>query len=516
MVRWHRRGVAPTRAPRLALAVFFAALLGAFAWPMQVNGWNQNAQYALTKALVDGVPWIDKTRNELGDLSTGDIAFAKGHYWAVKAPGLAMVSVPAVAAAKAAGMRSTGDPTRGIWIAHLVGCVLAAVALAAAIYRFSEGIEPGYGAAAAAVTGLATLVLPFSTLFFSHALSMFLGFAAFLALWESRRRRSWRLLAVGGLVGGLSVVTDYSYAPQVVILGLYALERGAVLRRAAAYAGGALAGLLPLFAFNLWAFGSLIHTPYTDYWKQTGQQPGTMRLLEFHLGLFRSAWRFLFSSSGLLVLTPVLAIGAVSLTLLYRRGLRREALALGSIAGFYLVYHTGSGGFGGLGPPRYLTVVVPFLMAPIALALRRFPLATTALAIVSAFQMVVMTATGPLAEYDGMWLERAANKEFMATAASLVGITGWYAIIPYFLAVAVVVGLAVALSQIPDLRFDDVALAVGALGAWALVAAAATNDYGRSPGNDYVVAMSAVVLLVIATAAVLSRRFGIRPVPAAA
>src|SRR5262245_31409118 len=58
--------------PLLALAV-------AAAWPMQINGWNQNAHYALTRALVAGTPNIDRTQHEIGDLGTGDVSVDDGH-----------------------------------------------------------------------------------------------------------------------------------------------------------------------------------------------------------------------------------------------------------------------------------------------------------------------------------------------------------------------------------------------------------------------------------------------------
>ena len=65
---------------------------------MQVNGYNQNAHYALVRALaVYGTPYIDRTRGQIGDVSTGDVATYKGHVYAAKAPGLAFLSVPASA-----------------------------------------------------------------------------------------------------------------------------------------------------------------------------------------------------------------------------------------------------------------------------------------------------------------------------------------------------------------------------------------------------------------------------------
>ena len=66
--------------------VAFAAFAVAAVFPMQVNGWNQNAHYALVRALAQGTPTIDKTRTEIGDLGTGDVTLVDGHYYSNKAP----------------------------------------------------------------------------------------------------------------------------------------------------------------------------------------------------------------------------------------------------------------------------------------------------------------------------------------------------------------------------------------------------------------------------------------------
>ena len=94
-----------------------------------------------------------------------------------------------------------------------------------------------------------------------------------------------------------------------------------------------------------------------------------------------------------------------------------------------------------------------------------------------------MTATGPLAAYDGQWLERVANRQFMTTAASLVGVSGWYAIAPFFLAAVVAVGLGMA--SLPSFRVT-VLDAVGAVGVarwWAVAALGSYNEWGHTPSG---------------------------------
>jgi hypothetical protein len=461
----------------------------AFAWPMQVNGFNQTAHYALVKALADGVPYIDDTIGEVGDLGSGDTARFEGHLYTVKAPGLAMAAQPAYAAMEAVGMRTTGDPTRGIGVLNLGTSVLASIALLFLVRAAVERIEPGLGIAVAVILGLGALTLPFATLFFSHALGTALAFAAFATLLRERDGAAdARLVGLAGLLAGLAVVVEHPAGLIAGVLAVYAASRLPRLRRLAAYLGGALVGVAPLLAFNLWAFGSLTHTPYQDYWEAT---PGVSE------SFIRPSWdeisRMLLSSMGLLVLAPVVAVAAIGIALLFRRGRRAEALVSAVVPVAFLAYFSGFGAFGGLGPPRYLTPIMPFLALGIALALRAFPLTTLGTAAIGSFQAVVMTATGPLAAYDGDWLSRVGDRMFVSTAASLFDVTGWYSIAPYFLAVAVaVVSAAVATGRLP-VSGRDALLAAAAVGAWALAALVATNDYGRAPSMAFVLATVLIV-----------------------
>ena len=65
----------------------------------------------------------------------------------------------------------------------IFGCLLPFVVLLLLIDDFVERIVPGAGMATALLLGLGTLLLPYSTLFFSHMLAACLGFAAYYLLW---------------------------------------------------------------------------------------------------------------------------------------------------------------------------------------------------------------------------------------------------------------------------------------------------------------------------------------------
>jgi hypothetical protein len=452
------------------------------------------------KALARGTPTIDETLGETGDLKSHDVATHDGHLYTVKAPGLAMAATPTYLVVEAAGTRTTGDPSRVLWFLNLFTSVAATLALLLLLRSTADRLEPGFGTMTAVLVGLGALTLPFATLFFSHALSTALVFGSFAVL--VARSLTSRTLIGAGLLAGVAVVVEHSVWIAAAAVALYVVGRSRALRPVASFAVGAAVGVLPLFLFNVWAFRDPLHTPYVDYWRENPvfDAVALPRWSGFSLEVF--------SSLGLLTLAPVLAAGIAGAVLLYRRGYRAEALVCLGVPLAFLVYFAGSGAFGGQGPPRYLTPIMPFALLPLALALRRWPLATFTAAAITCFQAVLMTATGPLAAYDGQWLERVADRQFVATAAALVDVSGWYAIAPFFL--AAVVAVVCAAATLPPLRITmlDAALAVGVAGVWAAVALGSYNQWGRSPTSSYVLTVFAVVSIAAGAIALAARSRG--------
>ena len=190
--------------PALALL----SVVALYASIVQGPGHNQNSHYALVKALASGTASIDRTRHEIGGLGTVDISMFDGRYYSNKAPGLALASLPAYLALEKARVRTTGDPTTMLWALGIWSVVLPAALLLLLVRSLAERVEPGYGTAAAATLGLATLVLPFATLFFAHMLSTLLVFAAFAILWRERESRGrLAIVALAGVLAGFAVTT---------------------------------------------------------------------------------------------------------------------------------------------------------------------------------------------------------------------------------------------------------------------------------------------------------------------
>jgi hypothetical protein len=445
-------------------------LIAAYATVVQAPGANENAHYALTRALAHGTAVVDPYRS-----TTKDVSWYHGHYYVAKAPGLALLTAPVYvvlkrvhAARLVEGRVSARFATAlPIWALGLVGVVLPAAVLLLLIYRVADAFEPQLGPAVAVTAGLGTLILPFSTLFFDHMLGAALGFASFFVIWS--RQGGKASLVSGGVLAGLAVTADYPLALVAIGIGLYAISRGARIGGILAYGIGFTAGALPLFAYNRWAFGSVTHFPYEDavlYGGRTGHDVlGANSHGLFGVGLpsFPRAVALLFAPTGLLTLAPVLAMGAAGLVLLYHRR-RKEALLFAFIGVAYLVYNSGYRLlFGGYTPgPRFLIPALPFLAVGLAPSFRRFPASTTVLAVSSALTMTAVTVSSPELAWDYHWLSRIADRSFAGF--------GVVPMIPFFLLVGASVFLICRMYLPAWPARDDIRAAVTLFLGWTLVA----------------------------------------------
>jgi hypothetical protein len=472
---------------RVVAVVALGALALAYALPLASVGCPQTSHYAATRAIAHGHADIDRYSKE-----TCDLVRVGRHFYAAKAPGMDLWSVPWYLLLHAAGAvpgnpnaalsypdAMAGVPLRAIWQIGLWAVVLPALGLLILLRRTVERLEPGLGTAAAVVLGMSTLMLPFSTLLFAHVPAAALAFLSFALLFD---RDAGRLrVAAAGAAAGLAVSTDLPLAVPALLLGLYAASRTPHVQRLVAFGIGGVVGLVPLLAFDWWAFGSPFHLPYSGVALNPGasgveQTVGGHGFFTLQLPDFRVAIELLLSQRGLLVLTPVVAAGAAGTVLLWRRALRAEAVLIAALCIVEITWISGHNGkdmaLGGWVPgPRFLIPLLPFLCFALAPALRRAPATVGALAVVSAGAMAVATSAEPLLSNDDThhWIARIADGNFTATVLSLAGIGhGWLAIIPFYALLLVALAAAVVATPLP-IRRRDAWTAVAALVAWVVV-----------------------------------------------
>ena len=471
---------------RLALAAILLVGL-AYATMIQSFSWNQASHYDLIRSIDHGHTTIDPYQE-----NTGDKVRYKGHYYSARAPGLALFALPFYKTLTFVGADSWAQKSEAlrnddemVYLIGLWGNVLPGVLLLLLLWRVADRFEPGYGVAAAVVLGLGTMVLPLSTLLFSHVFTAFLGFAAFALMLRERDGppRPW-LLALAGLAMGYAVTSEYPLFFVAAVLGLYLLSRRDALtplliaQRAGAYILGGVVGIVPLLLYNHYAFHSWTHLAYSDVPRQ---QKGFFGIGAPSLKVLST---LLFDSRGLLTISPVLLMGAIGTVLLYKRGKRAEALTIGGVCLCYVGYNSGyylpfGGGFMG---PRFLTTMLPFLAFPVAIAFKRYPGPTVALAGISVATTVIATITHPLVGYENetvVWARYLGEGFFQPTIATAYGLgRGWDGIWPFLLAAGG--GLVAAAWATPRLRLSGATLAAGVLAAlaWGLFALLAPTLLG--------------------------------------
>jgi len=400
----------PRLGAELAFVIVLAAATVAYALPYRQPNCNTGAHFALVQSLSGGTRTIDRIHGE-----SCDVSWWHGHYYANKAPGLALVSVPWYLGLRALGLMQRDPasrspyplgmrslPRRDLWLMGLWGSLLPALGLLALVRSVAEKLEPGTGVVAAAILGFATLLLPFAGLFFAHALSAFLAFAAF-ALVMDTGPRLWRV-AAAGLLAGFAAAVEYPVGLVAAVLLFYVASRSPRLRRAAVFGVSVIVGLVPLLAYGWWAFGSPFHLSYVGAVLVPGLS-GHDVLGANSAGFFGITaprldhlLQVLVGSRGLLTLGPVLALVPAGCARLWHRGWRPEARFIVALLLLYLLYNAAYySPLGGATPgPRFLIPIIAFAAITLAPLVSTLPLSLLALSTVSGAWLLAADLTQPL------------------------------------------------------------------------------------------------------------------------
>jgi len=342
----------------VTLFVFTAVAYGFF---FGGGGWNQNAHFDLTRAIVE-------TRSVAIDRfadNTGDVVVRNDHIYANKAPGVSFLAVlpyEALFRLERANELDPGHPllmTLNAYLCTFIVCGLLGALIPAALYRFglTIGSTRREALAVALLAAFATPLFAYSSVFFLHVPSAAFILMSFL---EARRRAASGALR-SGLWAGASVVTNYLALPVAAILGLWLAVRERSIRPFLRFAAGLMPGLMLLVAYHLAAFGGVLRNPVSmnPQFVSGGSLFGIVNApsLEALVGITVSPYR------GLFFLSPVLILALGGAVVRFRQGARGELLVIAACLlvffGFNVTFNNWEGGFG-IGP-RYLVPVIPLL-----------------------------------------------------------------------------------------------------------------------------------------------------------
>jgi len=402
---------------------------------------QQASRYALTAAVADdGTLVLDGYVDVLGI----DRSVVDGHTYSDKAPAQPLAGVPLYALYRAIG----GEPATelrternlGLWWQTLWFAAIPAAALAVLIRReasLAVPDRPSIATATALALVCGTLLLPFGAMLFTHVLTAALGLAAarHIAIPPGGPGAHRHLLVAGALLG-TAVAVEYTALLLVLVLAVAATLRHAHVALIATIGAAvpiALLGWYHTAVFGRpWETGYRHSAGYADLHAQGAlgfESPRWDRLGDALLG-----------ARGLLVLSPIVLMGAVGLLARARKSeLRWHVSTAAGVIGTFLVFQAGWPlPTGGDSPgPRHLLPALPFLAFGVAEAFRRWTLLTSATAVVSATVMLAATTTDPLLPMDGghprQWFQAILDGRTIDTVLTMA--TGrWAVVVPIVLA----------------------------------------------------------------------------------
>lgn len=358
----------------IALAFVFHAAF--FAWFPALHSPNELARIYLASALIeDGTVQIDRQVRVHGAISDLAVRVVDGkrHYYCDKAPGVALLSLPVLAAYDALASE-TELPVKvrltRLWVSTLPTALLLFLLLR---YLGEQLRDPSDAVLLVLAYALGSVATPYAMLAFGHQLSAVLLFGLFVAIRAASPATPAGHAALIGVCASLAVLVEYQNALLLVPFAVFYLARVRLRPRPIALA---VLGLLPVTALLLLyherAFGSPFATGYSflaSSFKAVHAQ-----------GLLGVGWprpshaflSFLSPQKGLFFFAPWLALAVPGLPLLWRSRSAEHRFVLAFVVLYALfvsalIYPVG----GWTVSQRHLVPAVPFMLLPAGLFVER-------------------------------------------------------------------------------------------------------------------------------------------------
>jgi len=351
-----------------------------YAWFFGGAGWNQDAQFDLTRALVERrTLHVDGYAVNTEDVSPG----RHGHTYINKPPGVSMLAaIPytlILAAEKLMHLPIDDLARANAWMVTAAACGACGALIGATLFVYGRkiGASPAAALTVALSIVFGTIVFEYSTMLFAHVPSA--PFMLLALVWL----RDCPLLA--GLAVGAATACFYVCALAAGVLMIVAGRRALHLIRDPP--------------------GHLSHTLLRLAMDHVSRsQPAIHAQGSFSRGPARSdARRFVGSAllalSRSLYTSPVLLFAFVGMiVMIRRRKMIAELIAIAAIAIVFIVVISGFNGWNGgwAFGPRYLLPIIPLLGVPMmfaAGAAHRLWILVAALSVAINF---VATAVGPM------------------------------------------------------------------------------------------------------------------------
>ncbi|HEV2737923.1 MAG TPA: hypothetical protein VGU66_05020 [Candidatus Elarobacter sp.] len=452
---------------RTTIVVFLVALaFCALLTKSHVTSWSDRSRVATVDALttngtfvITGSPYAE----QLGD----EITY-RGKTYSDKPPLLSLLATAVVLVAAPFGVSLRHTPaaaiyvmtlfTVGVWFA--IGCAYA--------YAFARllGFERRIAVAVAALTGVATLALPYAVVLTNHVPCGAAGLAGCYHLVRARNGGPADA-ALAGLFFALAYAFDAAGILLAVASAVLLLDQPA-RRWLIALAAGAPVVALQM-AYNVHVSGSILPTAFTgSVWTTAPIPPGATEPQPFALhsaaDYAQAALHVLVGGKGLLSYTPLVLVAAYGLVVMWRSGgvMRRLAAAIVAATALFVVtivtLQSQDAQAQNFGERRYVDVffVLCVAVGP-ALAAVRSRLAAAAVLVCVAIS-VAIAALGTVSPFGG----DVGEPGFSFASAAFVALyhrSPVQAAIDVLMLIAVVTAV-VRLVPFPRLRRDGVATAV--------------------------------------------------------
>jgi hypothetical protein len=468
--------------PRQQFLIFLLCWI-TFGWFHQGGGWNQNARFAEVRAIVeqgrfaiddylvyspngdlherapivegrftrdqvlhvlcwaspgntpvpvDGKPLPPAAKIVLvgQDTASGDVGYGPdGHFHSNKPPGTTLLAAPIYFVAFHLEKLFGASPEHwwvlnlNLWLCSVFTVGLASAIGVLLVWRQGASLFPGKENAALAAAlsfGFGTTFFPFGTLLFDHNLTAVLLLGCFAAIRSDRP-------ILAGLLVGIATLTNYLAAVPGIAFGFWLLSRRRT--HALPYLGGVLPSAVLLLAYNAVALGSpfALNTNFQNpQFKEVDPALFGMFTLPSWFAtqaLLTSPWR------GVFVLSPILIL-AIAALFRWPEKFRAERRLIVGITLFLFVVNISFNGFhaGMSAGPRYLIPALPFLCLALVPAFAAWPVAATALAVVSIVQQSLLTITdalNPVGVSDHAWQNHPDEWKEKLSGNSIVWQYAW-------------------------------------------------------------------------------------------